>query len=219
MPLRRIADPFDDLDWLFELKYDGFRALALIDNGRCRLVSRNVNEFKSFSTLAQEIGKALDSSVVLDGEIVCLDRRGRPQFYNLFYRRGSPVFVAFDILWRGEDDLRYLPLVDRKQELRRLLRNAPSCILYADHVHGDGVRLFERVCELDLEGIVAKHRGGHYTSDPEASTWFKVRNRSYSQWLGRHEAFERDRHAEPVPGWHVCALATAGIERLIIQKP
>jgi ATP-dependent DNA ligase len=146
---------------------------------------------------------------VLDGEIVCLDRKRRPRFYDLLYRRGTPVFVAFDVLWRGSEDLRFLPLVDRKQELRRVLRHAPPSVLYADNVDGRGVELFERVCYLDLEGIVAKHRSGHYTSDPEASTWFKVRNRNYSQWTGRNEAFERDRHAEPVPGWHVCESAAA----------
>jgi hypothetical protein len=81
--------------------------------------------------------------------------------------------------------------------------------MYADHVERNGVDLFERVCSIDIEGVVAKHRHGHYTSDSEASTWFKIRNPRYSQWAGRHEAFERDRHAEPVPGWHVCDLAAA----------
>jgi ATP-dependent DNA ligase len=163
--------------------------------------------------LTELIGRALRSStVVLDGEIVCLDRKGRPKFYDLLYRRGTPVFVAFDILWRGNEDLRFLPLVDRKQELRRVLRQGPPCVLYADHVDGCGVELFSRVCGLDLEGMVAKHLRAHYTSDPEATTWFKVRNRKYSQWEGRHQAFERDRHAEPVPGWRVCDFAVAAID-------
>jgi hypothetical protein len=64
-------------------------------------------------------------------------------------------------------------------------------------------------CGLDLEGIVAKHRIGHYAADGDTTTWFKIRNPGYSQWAGRHEAFERDRRAEPVAGWHVCALAAA----------
>jgi len=110
----------------------------------------------------------------------------------------EPVFIAFDILWRGHEDLRFLPLVDRKQELRRLVAMSDSPrLLYADRVRGNGMVLYKGVCDLDLEGIVAKHRNGHYTSEVEASTWFKIRNRSYSQWAGRDEAFERDRHAEP----------------------
>jgi hypothetical protein len=70
-----------------------------------------------------------------------------------------------------------------------------------------GIALFEKACELDLEGIVAKHQHAPY--DPEKSTWFKIRNPNYSQMVGREELFERERHREPVPGWHTCALASA----------
>ena len=66
---------------------------------------------------------------------------------------------------------------------------------------------FGKACELDLEGIVAKHQYAPY--DPERPTWFKIRNQSYSQMVGREELFEQDRHKEPVPGWHTCALAAA----------
>jgi bifunctional non-homologous end joining protein LigD len=212
MPLRSSVEPFDDPGWIFELKYDGFRALACVEEGRCRLVSRNGNEFRSFASLSQELGSGFGSTAVVDGEIVCLDSDGKPQFCDLLYRRAEPAFIAFDILWRGQEDLRFLPLVDRKQELRRTLaRSRSRRLLYADHVQGNGAELFERVCDLDLEGIVAKHRNGHYTSDVEASTWFKIRNRTYSQWAGRNEAFERDRHFEPVAGWHLCELAAAAV--------
>ena len=72
---------------------------------------------------------------------------------------------------------------------------------------GPGIALFQRVCKLDLEGIVAKQKYGPYTSDREHSSWFKIRNREYSQMVGREELFERERHQEPVPGWHSCVLA------------
>jgi len=72
-----------------------------------------------------------------------------------------------------------------------------------------GLRYF-RVCELDLEGIVAKNKFGGYVTEREHSTWFKIRNRAYSQMAGREELFERDRHSEPVAGWHSCDLACAG---------
>jgi bifunctional non-homologous end joining protein LigD len=146
MPLRRIGAPFDDPDWIFEIKYDGFRALSYLNEARCRLVSRKGNEFRSFTALSEELASSLPVSAVLDGEIVCLDRDGRPQFYNLLYHRASPVFVAFDILWRGQEDLRHLPLVDRKQELRGVLaRSKSTSVLYADHIDGKGIALFERV--------------------------------------------------------------------------
>jgi hypothetical protein len=72
--------------------------------------------------------------------------------------------------------------------------------------------LFQRVCELDLEGIVAKHKFGPYVAERDHSTWFKIRNRGYSQMVGREELFERDCHSEPVPGWHSCVFACAGLE-------
>ena len=67
--------------------------------------------------------------------------------------------------------------------------------------------LLQRVCELDLEGIVAKQKFGPYVTEREHSTWFKILNREYSQKDGREELFERERHQEPVAGWHVCVLA------------
>ena len=73
MPLGKRASAFDDPEWLFELKYDGFRALACLDSGRCTLVSRNGNAFKSFPDVCDEMGRLPVRDAVLDGEIVCLD--------------------------------------------------------------------------------------------------------------------------------------------------
>jgi len=202
MPLQKRRLPFDDRDWLFELKYDGFRGLAQIRSGRCQLTSRNGNAFASFSDLAANIATSLpDVDAVLDGEIVCLDKRGRPQFNNLLFRRGEPCFFAFDLLWKAGKDYRLDGLLDRKHELRRLLSQVPASapVRYADHVEGKGVALFDRTCKLDLEGIVAKHNYGPYVSVREQSTWFKIRNPRYSQWAGREKLFERDRNREPVP--------------------
>src|SRR5256885_1857070 len=85
------------LVWFFELKHDGFRALAFIENGKCQLVSRNGNEFKNFSALASALPKELSAGgAVLDGEIVCLDNQGRSQFNELLFGRGEPHFYAFD---------------------------------------------------------------------------------------------------------------------------
>jgi bifunctional non-homologous end joining protein LigD len=208
MPLQRRKTAFDHPDWLFELKYDGFRALAYAEATGCRLVSRNAHAFGSFELLREDIGRALRRSrAVIDGEIVCLDEKGHPQFYNLLYRRTEPCFVAFDLLWHHGEDLSFLPLHERKHRLRALVRQTESRMLYADHVDGNGTALFERACQLDLEGIVAKDRYAPYTADRESSTWHKIRNSRYSQTVGRAEHFERERHSEPVPGWHACELA------------
>src|SRR6266487_4856922 len=77
-----------------------------------------------------------------------------------------------------------------------------------------GHERYQRVCELDLEGIVAKQKSAPYVTKREQSTWYKILNRGYSQKDGREELFERERHSEPVAGWHVCALACAELEHV-----
>src|SRR5438876_745880 len=90
-----------------QLKYDGFRALAVIENSRAQLLSRNGHSFSSFSALAESISDSLPNArAVIDGEICSLDRRGRPQFRNLMFRRGNPpCFFAFDLLTCDRKDL------------------------------------------------------------------------------------------------------------------
>src|SRR4051812_29027558 len=140
-------EPFDNPEWLYELKLDGFRALAIIERGQCRLVSRNGNVFASFGRLAELLPKELRSrEAVLDGEIVCMDRRGRPQFNHLLFRRGIPRFAAFDLLWCDGEDTRYLPLTDRKQRVRQIIRGEATMAMYVHHIDGDGVNLFQEVC-------------------------------------------------------------------------
>ena len=116
------------------LKYDGFLALAYVDGGRCRLVSRRNHVYKAYAPLCAWIGRHLRAdNAVLDGELACLDEEGKPQFHTLLRRRGDPVFVAFDLLWLNGRDFRALPLVDRKSALRALIGNVGG-ILYADHI-------------------------------------------------------------------------------------
>ena len=210
MPLLKRPLPFHHPDWIFELKYDGFRALAVIEHGRAQLLSRNGHPFASFSELGKQIAAGLPNTrAVIDGEICSLDRRGRPQFKNLLFHRGNPpCFFAFDLLACDGKDLRTERLLDRKLELRRLLARSPdSPLKYTEYIDGHGMALFERICELDLEGIVAKQKSAPYVTDREQSTWFKILNRGYSQKDGREELFERERHSEPVAGWHLCTVA------------
>ncbi len=175
-----------------EVKFDGFRALAYIEDGTCRLVSRRRHEYKSFRDLCGSIALHLKvKDAVLDGEIVCLDAQGRSQFKELLFRRGEPFFYAFDLLWLNEKDVRGLPLVERKARLRRLLGRRRSHILYLDHLEMNGSGLFKQACKLDLEGIVAKWKDGQYIADNKRSTWVKIKNPKYSQAEGREELFER----------------------------
>ena len=182
-------DAFDDTDYLFELKHDGFRALAYVDHNRVRVVSRHAKTYKSFFPLCEAIAREVKcGEAVLDGEIVCLDSEGRPQFYDLLRRRGKPVFYAFDLLWLDGKDLRDLSLITRKHLLRSVVPKESAWLLYADHIDQHGMELFRLACDRDLEGIVAKYKFGAY-----GESWWKIRNPTYSQREGRHELFDRKR--------------------------
>jgi bifunctional non-homologous end joining protein LigD len=184
--LARSLEPFDHADWLFELKHDGFRSLAYIEDGKCRLVSRHKNTYKSFQTLRVALAGLQAESAILDGEIVCLDSEGCSQFKELLYRRGRAVFFAFDLLWLDGVDLRQTPLIERKKKLRKLVeRSKCSEMLYAQHIEGSGKLLFEEVLERNLEGMVAKRRMGVYAEHG----WLKIKNPKYTQAEGRHDMF------------------------------
>jgi bifunctional non-homologous end joining protein LigD len=194
MVLARAKEAFDHPEWLFEPKLDGLRALAYVDAGECRLVSRKKHIYKSFQPLCAAIAQGLKvENAILDGEIVCVGPDGHPIFNQLLYRRGSPYLYAFDILWLNGHDLRKLPLVERKRRLRRLIPQQPFPVPYTDHQDGHGAELYEAACSLDLEGIVAKWKHGAYVGDEAATSWVKIKNPAYSQSRGRHEQFTRVR--------------------------
>jgi bifunctional non-homologous end joining protein LigD len=153
------AEAFDHPDWLFELKHDGFRALALVDGHQCTLVSRRRHIYRQFPQLQVEISHSIRAhSAVLDGEILCLASDGRSLFNRLLFRRDWPHFIAFDVLSIDGEDLRERPLVERKRRLLAIMPRIDSRLLYLDHVAGRGVDLYRQVCRRDLEGIVAKWR-------------------------------------------------------------
>ena len=174
------------------MKRDGFRALAYVERGKGRLVSRNGNTFKRFAPLGTEIAGALRGvrNAILDGEVVCLDGDGRPLFNALLYRRSEPCFVAFDCLWLDGRDLRRLPLIERKRVLRGIVPRRRPCVQFLPHVHRRGVDLFAQVVQRDLEGVVAKLRQAPYDLVGGTSPWVKIKNREYSQAVGRHEQFD-----------------------------
>ncbi len=189
MPLLPVGEPFNHRDWIFEVKYDGFRALAYVEDGFASLVSRKRNEYKSFKDLCSRVAEEAHARrVVLDGEIVHLSDDGRPQFYDLMRRRSPQHFYAFDILYLDGKDLRALPLSERKRILRTVVPKNGSALLYAAHIDTTGIDLFRVACEEDLEGIVAKYKAAPYGLE---RSWLKIKNRNYSQAEGRHDFFDR----------------------------
>ena len=138
----RIAAPFDHSNFVFELKHDGFRAVAYIENGTCELVSRKNIVYKSFARLASTMAKLPVKNTILDGELVCLDNDGRSIFLDLRRRRRDACFYAFDLLWLDGVDLRGLTFLERKSRLRQLVRGRTG-FLYAEHVSTSGCDLYQ----------------------------------------------------------------------------
>jgi bifunctional non-homologous end joining protein LigD len=193
MRLSRRTEPFDSDQFLYELKVDGFRALAHVSAGKGELISRNGNTFRGFADLAAWIAENLPvKSAVLDGEIACVDDGGKPRLRDLLFRRRQCVFVAFDLLFLNGRDLRTHALLDRKRSLKKLIGRKRSRILYLDHIESDGRLLFEQVVAMNLEGIVCKRKDSPYrVTEKPSPYWIKVKNRQYSKNVGRQELSER----------------------------
>ncbi len=183
-----IAKAFDNPDWLFELKWDGYRAVAFIDDGRLHLVSRSQNDLTAqFPELGSlpEFVKA--KRAILDGEIVALDDEGRPSFSlmqqrtgfqpgkrRLSRREGVPViYYAFDLLYLDGFDLRRVALEQRKQLLQDQIENS-AVIHFSDHYAEKGMALFEAAKQRGLEGIVAKKRNSTY-EEKRSHDWLKIK--------------------------------------------
>jgi bifunctional non-homologous end joining protein LigD len=184
------AKAFDNPDWLFEIKWDGYRAVAFIEDGRARLVSRSQNDltaqFPELGALPQFVK---GERVILDGEIVALDDEGRPSFSlmqqrtgfhpgkrRLPRREGVPViYYAFDLLYLDGLDLRRLALERRKQLLQeRIAGGKGEVIRFSDHYAEKGLALLEAAKQKGLEGIVAKKRSSAY-QEKRSNDWLKIK--------------------------------------------
>jgi len=196
IPLGRLVKPFDDLNWIYEIKHDGFRALAVIQEGQCQFYSRNKHRLTGFRDLAEAIMRELNvENAILDGELAATDEEGRTVFAALMQRSRQIQYCAFDLVSLNEQDLRPLPLLARKDKLKRLLPARSPHMLYVDHVRATGTELYQLVCQLDLEGIVAKRADSPYEDKPNHPHWIKIKNHRYSQKEGRAELFDKLRKA------------------------
>ncbi len=183
-------EPFSEDGWLFELKLDGYRLLAVREGPDARLISRNGNDLSAqFPDVIRSLAAMPFDRLLLDGEVVALDGAGRPSFQRLQQRArlhraldirratvDNPVtFFAFDLLGFEDFDLRPLPLKERKPILERLLPPA-GAIRYLEHFDRDGVALYDQVRRLGLEGIIAKRADGPYRAG-RGPAWLKIRTR------------------------------------------
>jgi bifunctional non-homologous end joining protein LigD len=179
--------PFNHPSWLFEPKYDGFRGMLYLNRRGCTLYSKRGNVMRRFQDLAEQVRAELPRrEVILDGEIIAIDDEGRINFWELMRGRGTLAYAAFDLLWLNGRDLRELPLARRKRRLERLIPASAGPLNRVPCFEAQGGALFDAVCRLDLEGIVAKRAEDGYSGE---TAWYKIKNPAYTQAEGRAELF------------------------------
>jgi len=166
-------------EWLHEIKYDGYRAIAAVAGGRAKIYTRNGLDWTDrFEPLVAPLTDLPCESALLDGEIAIADKEGHTNFNALQMalkedRRGFGYYI-FDLLHLDGKDLRKKPLIERKKLLQNLLGGVPKqgTLLYSDHIEGDGDRAFGHACDLKLEGIVSKQANAPYRSG-RTKSWLK----------------------------------------------
>ncbi len=175
-----IKEPFDDDEWIFEVKWDGYRAIAEIQDGKVSLYSRNLLSLDEKFAPIRDTLRKLTFEALLDGEIVVVDDEGYPDFQMLQdyrkSRKGHLIYYVFDLLHLGGHDLTNLPLIRRKELLRKVLPSLPG-IRFTDHIWKDGIAFFNVVSEKGLEGIVAKNSRSVYRTGKRSLQWLKVKTR------------------------------------------
>ena len=185
-----IDQPFDGADWLFEIKWDGYRAVTFLENGKVRLVSRNQTDLTPRYPELRDLPQFIQAkSAILDGEVVVLDAEGRASFSLMQQRTGFrpggrkakavaradvPVlYYAFDLLYLDGYDWRRVPLEERKKKLASILTIGDS-LRFSDHYEEQGKALFEIARSKGLEGILAKRRQSLY-EERRTREWLKIK--------------------------------------------
>jgi bifunctional non-homologous end joining protein LigD len=171
-------------EWAFEVKFDGYRAIAYIRGGECRLLSRNDNDLTGrFDEIAKALVKAVKSpNAVVDGEVTRVDTTGRTSFSELQQGSGPLVYYAFDLLELDGESLVDLPLHERKARLRDLLDKRVTSVAYSESFD-DGEALFDVARERKLEGIVAKKLASTYKPGKRTRDWLKLKTENSDEFV------------------------------------
>ncbi|MDB5197497.1 MAG: ligase [Flaviaesturariibacter sp.] len=173
-----VDQPFSNEDWLYEIKWDGYRAVAEIQDGQVELISRNLKPFTDRYLPVAESLQGLGFDAVFDGEIIAVDEKGLGNFQLLQNWQNSPVqlqYSIFDIIWLEGYDVTQLPLLERKGLLKKLLPADHDILKYSDHVVGDGEAFFKVALKQGLEGIMAKRTNSVYEIGARTDAWLKVK--------------------------------------------
>jgi bifunctional non-homologous end joining protein LigD len=168
-------------DWIYEIKHDGFRALAIKNGSDLQLLSRNQKELGGkFPEVARAVGKIKAKDFIIDGEIVAVENTGKSSFqllqaYDLGEARPPILFYAFDLLrLNGKDYLRE-PLTVRKAALEKLLAKPPDCVRFSASLEGDVQNLLDQARKLGLEGLIGKRKDSLYEVGQRTGSWIKLK--------------------------------------------
>ncbi len=172
---------FDDKNWVFEIKWDGYRAIAECGGKKQQLYSRNGLSFLQKYPVIAEALQAVKHDMIIDGEIVVLDEKGHPSFQLLQQydaQPGNPIlYYVFDILSLNGKDTRDLPLLQRKELLKKALpKGKKSLIRYCEHVPTKGKDFFKQAVALNVEGMIAKKADSVYQEGVRTNDWLKIKN-------------------------------------------
>lgn len=174
-----LADnPFDNADWIFEVKWDGYRSLAFCNGENVELTSRNFNSFTERYYPVTKALKQLNYSAIFDGEIAAVTENGMADFQLLQNWQNTETelqFFIFDLLWIDGYDVTDLPLIERKRILRSVLPSQHDIIKYSDHIEKNGVDFFKLAQDRGLEGIMAKKTDSVYDAGGRSKDWLKIK--------------------------------------------
>jgi bifunctional non-homologous end joining protein LigD len=189
-PMRaKLADSIPPGKWIYEIKFDGFRALALRGGGEARLVSRNEKDFGGkFAEVMDSLSRLKVQDAIIDGEIVALDEKGRSSFQLLqSFESGQkrpPIFYyAFDLLRLNGKDLRDLPIEQRKSKLEKLLKEPSGIIRYSASLGTDAEKLLHEARHFGLEGLIGKRVGSHYEAGRRTGNWIKLKLQQQQEFV------------------------------------
>jgi bifunctional non-homologous end joining protein LigD len=181
-----VEKPFNAAGWLFEIKWDGYRAVATIQNGKASIESRHQISFDEKFLPVKHALEDWNVRAVVDGEIVALREDGLPGFQELqgFLKQGKAARLAyyiFDLLWYDGKDYTHLPLVDRKMILQHIMPEDDRLIKFSDHVMESGVPFFEAAVSKGLEGVMAKKADTVYSENYRSKNWLKIKDSHFTE--------------------------------------
>ena len=172
-------EPFDNEEWIFEIKWDGYRAIAEIERNEVKLYSRNGLSFLRLYPAVAEALRKIKDEAVLDGEIVVLNEKNQPDFQKLQQYDHNPSltiqYYVFDCLSHKGKSITHLPLVERKEIAKKIVGNN-KIIKYSDHVAQSGVEFFSKVTDMNLEGMIAKRATSQYLPGKRTRDWLKIKS-------------------------------------------